>query len=468
MRVLLVASEVNPIAKVGGLGDVIGALPRALVSLGVEAGVVTGYYGTHEEAKYPSKVVGQLTVPWGGSELGVGVRQATLPGSLVPVYLIEQPEIIGSGGVYDSRTAMTSAQSELERFLLISKAAVRLPELIGWQPDVWHLHDWHAAAVTVFLQAPHAPTLMTIHNLANQGWALPETVNRAGLPVTVKGELNLFRLGLTRATWLSTVSPTYAQEIQSEPEGEGLQDVLKARSHELTGIVNGLDTDFFNPEADKFLVQTYDAASVASGKLANRTSLEQELKLSPEAVPLFGLVSRLTNQKGIELISEALEPYLKARQLKFVCLGVGQPELEQALQNLVQRYPGLVAGAIKFDERLAHRIYAGSDFFLMPSRFEPCGLGQLVAMRYGTVPIVRATGGLKDTVVDLTQAGGTGVVFEPYTVEALSAAVARALELYHQRATLEAVQQRGLTRDSSWVASAREYLKLYQSLCQRA
>ncbi len=465
MRILMVASEVTPLAKVGGLGDVIGALPKALVAFGVDVRVVTGYYGTHDESKFPTRVVGKISVPWGKGTHTATVRSTALPGSSVPVYLIGEPELVSSGGVYDSSTAMASGQPELVRFLFISKAATLLPTLLSWQPDVWHLHDWHAAAVTLFLPREHAPTLLTIHNLANQGWATPETLSTAGLPAVDTPHLNLFRAGLERATFISTVSPTYAVEIQTAPEGEGLEDLLSSRQHELIGITNGIDTEVWNPNTDPQLTVNYNSNNL-TGKAEDRRALRSELGLAEEDVPLFGLVSRLTDQKGIELIPRALKRHLTAGELQFVFLGVGDQVLEQSLLSLTRRHPRLVAGKVGFDAVLAQRIYAASDFFLMPSRFEPCGLGQLIAMRYGAVPVVRATGGLKDTVVDAAQPHGTGVVFTEYSAAAFGVAVERALALWHNHATMEAVVYRGMERDSSWAAAAQTYRDLYLRLCQ--
>ncbi len=463
MQIFFVASEVTPIAKVGGLGDVIGALPKALYKLGVKVSIITGYYGTHDENKYPTKILFKSKLFWGVNDIIYTVRQGVLPGSRVKVYFIDQPEIIGSGSVYDSRTALANNQSEIERFLFLCKAAVFLPGFIGIKNDIWHLHDWHAAALVEFLSPDSAPTLLTIHNLANQGWATQDTLAKAGI-LTQKQEINIFRLGLEKATWLSTVSPTYAQEIQKSPEGEGLEEVIKARRHELTGIVNGVDIDFFNPVTDKFLADKLKS-NLDDFKNSNKQALFKFINLPQSSVPLFGIVSRLTSQKGIDLIVNGLEPYLQQGSLRFVFLGMGDPALEKALKNLAVSYPRAVAGKIGFDEKLAHLIYAASDFFLMPSRFEPCGLGQLIAMRYGSVPIVRSTGGLKDTVIDIEFNKGNGLVFFDYKPEALGQAIIRALDLYNNRGKLEIVRQSARQRDSSWLTSAKEYYNLYKSLC---
>ena len=464
MRILFVASEITPIAKIGGLGDVVGALPKALAENGIEVIIVTGYYGTHQEKKYPTKEITKSSLWWGGNNILYSVRQGELPESKVKIYYIVEPGIVGSGEVYGNPTAFATRQVETERFLFISKAAALLPKLIGFNPDLWHLHDWHAAAVTSFLPPNHAPTLLTIHNLANQGWAQPETAKKAGLENKGNQPVNIFGLGLKQADWLSTVSPTYALEIQAKPEGEGFENILKTRSERLVGITNGIDTDFFNPESDEFLAARLKD-DINYFKRQNRQVLNKELNLKGDSTPLFGVVSRLTGQKGIELAVKAIEPCLKKHQAQFVCLGVGDPALEELVNNLAARYPGQAAGRFTFDERLAHVIYAAADFFLLPSRFEPCGLGQLIAMRYATVPVVRATGGLKDTVVDIKDKSGNGIVFIDYKVNALSKAITRALELYQDRAKLELVRRRGWARESSWGTAAKQYLEFYKKIC---
>lgn len=462
MKVLFIASEVTPIAKVGGLGDVVGALPKSLAALGVEVSIITGYYGTHSEKMYPTKEIFKATLNWDNSAIAYSIRQGLLPGSKVKIYYIDQKKIVGSGGVYDSRDAVASSQFEAERFLFISKTAAALPEQIGLKPDIWHLHDWHAAAVPSFLPADHSPTLLTIHNLANQGWADKITLQKAGL--RINRATKIFGLGLKQADWLSTVSPTYAREIQSKPEGEGFERLLKSRNKSLVGITNGIDYDFFNPTKDKFL-KTRLGKDFDDFKKSNRLALSQELALKNSQVPLFGIVTRLTYQKGLDLLVKALEPYLKERRLQFVCLGMGDPAIEEKINNLSQTYKGWSASKIGFDEKLAHMIYAASDFFLMPSRFEPCGLGQLIAMRYASVPIVRAVGGLKDTVIDINNSNGSGIVFDSYSSQALKKAIARGLELFDYHAKLELVRQRGQTRNSSWQESAQKYLKLYRKIC---
>lgn len=463
LQVLFVASEVAPLAKVGGLGDVVGALPKALNKLGVDVRVITGYYGTHDERTYPTKVIGKMFVPWNDEQLPVKIRKTVIPKSRVPVYLFDHPQVVGNGGIYDSPTAMVGNEAEIERFLFICKAAANLPVLIKFKPDVWHLHDWHAAAVTLFMKAPHAPILLTIHNLANQGWASSSVMARAGASVVDHRRFNLLAAGLERANFLSTVSPTYALEIQSPPNSEGLEEILRRRRDKLKGIVNGIDTKIFNPATDRCIAVQYNSSRLEK-KLLNTADLRSLGGLADLPIPLFGIVSRFTNQKGINILVEAIESLIRDKHLQFVFLGQGEKNLEKLCLDLAKRYPKLCFGKIGFDAVLAQKIYAGSDFFLMPSRFEPCGLGQLIAMRYASIPIVRATGGLKDTVEDIARPGGAGLVFNDFSATALSDAFDRALALYGNRAKLSIVRRRAMHFDSSWEKSAKEYLKLYKSL----
>ena len=463
VRVLLVASEVSPIAKVGGLGDVIGALPKALKKLGVDVRVITGYYGTHNEKLYPTKIVDKISVPWDKGRLPAKIRVTNIPCSKVKVYLVDQPQLVGNGGVYDSRTAMVGSEAELERFLFISKIAVNLPVVIKFKPDIWHLHDWHAAPVTLFLRPPHAPVLLTIHNLENQGWASAAVMAHAGLNHISKGNVNLFQSGLERANFISAVSPTYAKEIQSAPMGAGLEKILRRRRKNLVGILNGIDTAVFDPASDPNIETNFDVRRLDS-KSFNSAALRLYGKLARADVPMFGIVSRFTSQKGVDILVEAIRPLIESKLLQFVFLGQGDSRLENLYLALADRYPDFCFGKIGFDAALAQKIYAGSDCFLMPSRFEPCGLGQMKAMRYGVIPIVRATGGLKDTVSDISKKGGNGLVFDDLTVTTLDMSIRRALALYGNRAKLKATRILDMRHDFSWEASARDYLRLYKRL----
>lgn len=469
MRVLMVAAEAAPLAKVGGLADVLGALPEALREEGVDVRVaLPAYRGTVATAE--AEVCAQFMAPVAGTLKSCTVYEGRFPGSPVPVYLLghdpyfDRPAVYGEDGDYPDA---------LERFAFLSRAALELPEAVGFQPDVYHAHDWHAALVPVYLQSgigPAAPSLFTIHNLVHQGWFPVDQVGVLGLeeaqlaPLLRHGQLNLMQGAIRTADALNTVSPTYTREILEH--GAGLEEELRARRADLVGVLNGVDYRVWDPATDPHLWARYDADSL-EGKEENKMRLQQALglRVGPD-VPLVGMVARLVEQKGLDLIVEALDRMV-ALGIQLVVLGTGQAAYEEAVRDAARRHPGRMAAVIDFSEEMAHRIEAGSDMFLMPSRFEPGGLNQLYSLRYGTVPIVRATGGLVDTVraVEEDPEGGTGFVFREYTPEALLGVLRRAVDLYRrQPARWRALMVRGMREDFSWRASARTYLTLYRRL----
>jgi starch synthase len=440
VKILFIASEMTPIAKVGGLGDVIGSLPKALRALGVDVSVVL--------PRYECILKTGLTR---AGEIGEGTTLFQTEESGVPVFLVENEEKLGRGPIYFEKTAFAGSKKEIDRFVFFSEMVAAALEKQLLQADIVHAHDWHTARLVALLSWKQARerTVFTIHNLANQG--------------TVGGG-DLMLEGIESAGIVTTVSETYAREIQTVEYGDGLEKILQARAArgELLGIVNGIDTDFWNPATDKFLTESF-GGDVASAKAENKRALQRELGLAenPDA-PLFGIVARLTEQKGIDLVTESLQAtFLERGASQFVFLGQGQREYEAEISALTKEFPRRVAARIGFDEGLAHRIYASSDFFLMPSRFEPCGLGQMVAMRYGAIPIVRNTGGLRDTVKD----GVTGFVFNEPTSSALVEALDRALELIEKKPQeFNAVRNACLAEDWSWKKSARAYRALYEKI----
>lgn len=476
MRVLFVASELTPIAKVGGLGDVAGALPKALAALGVDIRVVLPHYEVIDGEKYPTTPAGSFTVITPKGEERVTVSTTPIPGSDVPVYLLRNDEYLSRGSIYFERTAFVGSFKEIDRFLFFSRAAVTfLGQCDDWWPDIMHCQDWHTAAIPIFLRGLPLPparyrqtkTLFTIHNLANQGkWNAEEILSALGLPAARvpslarwhDGDISLIEQGVLNCDMLNTVSPTYAKEILTEEYGEGVEDALRERQRDCIGIVNGIDTDRFNPATDADIAARYTAATLDEKK-KNKDALLHDVGLEVRDAPLFGLVSRLTHQKGIDLINAVLDR-LVARGCMGVFLGMADPALEDALTDAAARHPERLYVKIGFDAVLAQKIYAGADMFLMPSRFEPCGLGQMIAMRYGTLPIVRATGGLKDTVRD----GETGFVFERYDAEALLAMIDRALQVFRNPRQWREMQQSAMQHDFSWNLSAREYRKLYEKI----
>lgn len=467
MRVLMVAAEVAPLAKVGGLADVMGALPQALAERGVDVAVAMPCYrGVREQVR--AREGGSFSVPVGDAAVPCTVYEGALPDSKVPLYLLahepyfDRPQIYGEGG--------TDYEDALERFVFLSRGALALPGILNWEPDIVHAHDWHTALVPVYMHDGAVPTgartVFTIHNLAYQGFFPQERAHILGLSgATLEGlhhwgQLNLLKGGIRSADLITTVSPTYAREILRS--GDGLREVLEARADALVGVLNGVDYRVWDPERDALLWRSY-AIDDLSGKATNKQRLQETLGLlQAPSTPLVGMVTRLVEQKGLDLVVDALERVL-ALGVQLVFLGTGDPRYEAFLLDAAERHPGRVAGHIGFSEELAHRIEAGCDMFLMPSKYEPCGLNQLYSLRYGTVPVVRATGGLADTVRE--GARGNGFVFSEYTAEAMLSALSRAVEVYrHKPVAWQELMRRGMRADHSWEAVARVYRNLYRGL----
>ena len=464
MKVLFAAAEAYPLAKVGGLGDVAGSLPKALRALGHDARIAIPRYGMVPAGQD----VGEFSVSMGGGTSVARLRTTAIDG--VPVYLIDKPELYDRPKVYEY-------PDDGRRFGFFNRAALEACLTAGFVPDVVHCNDWHSALIPAFLKTTYAShpalgktrSVLTIHNLQHQGLFGRDLSEWLGLPaecwtpegVEFFGRLNFLKAGIVYSDRVNTVSPTYSREVQTEEYGCGLDGLLRSRGAKLSGILNGIDYDTWDPRRDPFLDRPYSKSSL-EGKADNKRALQDEVGLRADPkTPLLGLVSRVTQQKGFDILLAALREIL-GLGVQFVLLGTGERPYEEALARAAQELPGLAA-VLKYDERLAHRIYAGSDLFLMPSKFEPCGLGQMISLRYGTVPIVRQTGGLADTVVDATTnpAAGNGFVFEPYTPEALLDAVRRAIEAYRKGRGLAALRRRGMSADLSWAASARQYAALY-------
>ena len=469
MRVLFVSAEVAPFAKVGGLADVAAALPRALAELGVEVAIAMPKY-RRVEGKTRLSPVGSVSVPVAGEEKMCQVLRGGLPGGKVPVYFIahdpyfDRDQVYGEGG--------GDYPDSLERFALLSRGALVLAGELG--VDILHVNDWHTALVPVLVRAGFGParvkTVLTIHNLAYQGvfpWARRTALGLSESVASVlehRGKLNLLKGGILAADLLTTVSPTYAREILER--GEGLEEYLRPRAGDLVGVLNGVDYSVWDPETDLHLWANYSAED-PSGKAENKRRLQVELGLEPDPrAPLVGMISRLAEQKGFDLVMEAFDRMM-ALGVQFVLLGTGDPRYEAFFEKAAGHHPKRVAALITFSEEWAHRIEAAADVFLMPSRFEPCGLNQMYSLRYGTVPVVRATGGLADTVreYDPERGGGNGFTFEEYTPEAMLSALRRAVDLYLRDPEVwKRLMLRGMREDHSWETSAREYLKLYQKL----
>ena len=475
LKLLIVASECAPFAKTGGLGDVVGALPIALARRGVDVRVVMPLYAGLPWAEL-ERLEGAVGVPmWFGSAWA-GVRLGQLPRSEVPVYFLEYNRYFDRPHLYG--TASEAYSDNLERFAFLSRGALELVKALGWIPDVIHAHDWQTALAPVYVdtveraQPLHgSATVYTNHNLAHQGVFDGDRMPMTGLgrehynarELEHFGKLNLTKGALGRSTLLSTVSPTYAREIQTSAHGFGLNGVLADRGGDLRGILNGIDVEEWNPSTDPHLPAHFDASHLA-GKASCKAALQAEAGLAVRSdQPLFSLVGRLTRQKGIDVLAHALDRIL-AWDLQLILLGTGDPDAEEFFRDAARARPDRFTAWIEFDNARAHRIEAGSDFFLMPSRFEPCGLNQLYSLRYGTLPIVRATGGLADTVVnfDETTGSGTGFVLHDLRPDSLVDTVGWALSTWYERPQqIEGLRRAAMAQDFSWERSAREYEALY-------
>ena len=480
MKLLMVASEATPFAKTGGLADVVGSLPQTLHALGHDVRLVMPCYravrGVTGSLPLSRR---KLSIPLGKRVFLAGYRTGEIKG--MPVYFIDVPELYDRPELYGEHGK--DYPDNAERFGLLSLAALELARQIKFVPDVIHAHDWQAGLVPVYLHQQrghdaffaHTGTLFTIHNLGYQG-VFPLSIGQAlGLKASVlssdgleyHGQLSLLKGGIRFADQVNTVSPTYCQEIQTPECGIGLDGLLRSRADRLHGLLNGLDSTLWSPANDLALSHTYTSKSL-SGKRACKQDLQQELGLEVSAkTPIIAMVTRLDTQKGIELVLESWDQILH-RNLQLVILGTGNPDFEHRLAEAAGFYPGQVNVAIRFNDALSRRIYAGSDLFLMPSRYEPCGLGQLIALRYGSVPLVHATGGLVDTIVDpkVCSSQANGFLFHEYRRSSLLECIDRALEAYADAKTWQKLTRQGMTQDLSWTRAAGQYLDLY-GLCTK-
>jgi starch synthase len=485
LRILFVAPEAVPFAKTGGLADVAGALPREVARLGHEVRLVLPRYGAIDGAAHGLKEWGRLAVPTAAGTVSAVVEEGRLPGSDAAVFTIGHDPFFARQGLYGEAGA--DYPDNLERFAFFCRATLELllafAKVSRWTCDVLHAHDWQAALSVVYLKSLYARrpefkrlgALFTVHNLGYQGLFPAAAFPKTGLGpelFTTKtlefyGQAGLLKGGLVSADLLTTVSPTYSREIQTAEYGAGLDGVLRERKDRLSGVVNGIDVDTWNPAGDPHLKARYSAADL-SGKRECKEALQRELALPVRDVPLLAVISRFTPQKGLDLVAAVL-PELMRLDLQVALLGTGDPSLELQFQSLRMRYPDRIGVRIGFDDALAHAIEAGADIFLMPSRYEPCGLSQLYSLRYGTVPIVRKTGGLADTVVAYTprtaaEGKATGFAFTEATPDALLTTILLALRVYANREEWKGLMKAGMATDVSWARSADAYVALYQRL----
>ena len=489
LRVLYATSEAYPLVKTGGLGDVSHALPTALRRLDIDIRILIPGYPQVLEKLSLVEVYENLNL----FNYSVNILAGTMPDGITPIYVVDCPALyLRDGGPYQNPEGYDWHDNAL-RFGVLSKVAA----LFGnhdllFKPDVIHCNDWQTGLTAAFLAystAPRARTLMSIHNVAYQGIFGAEMVGLLGLPpesfnmlgLEFYGMMSFLKAGLYYSDWINTVSPNYAREIQTPAFGHGLDGLLALRHDHLTGILNGVDIDFWNPEADRYIFAPYNKSNLV-GKRKNAQALRKKLGLSLTKAdrsptgykPLLGVVSRLTSQKGLDLFIPIIPEIVNSDEgAQVAILGSGDHELEARLQQLAELLPGKVSVTFGYDEELAHQIEAGADIFIMPSRFEPCGLNQMYSMRYGTIPVVRRTGGLADTVIDATpenleqQGLATGFVFEKEDSRELLQTIQRTLQAFRDKNIWRKLQQNCMGRDFSWESSAKQYISLYSKLIQK-
>ena len=480
MKVLHVAAEIFPLVKTGGLADVVAALPRALINVGADVRLLLPGLPAILDAVLHQRTVCEVGPIFGS--LRVSVRRGQLPFSQVPVYVIDSPYLYRRGGGPYQNEQGAEWGDNLQRFALLGWVGAHLAagEIDpAWTPQIVHAHDWHAAMTCAYMAAhpgTTAPSVFTVHNLAYQGLFAPGDFPALGLPSSIwashgieyHGRISFMKAGLKYARRITTVSPTYATEIATHEFGCGLDGVVRSRVGDVSGILNGVDRDVWDPATDGALASRYSALDL-TGKSNCRAALRAEFGLDASTdAPLFGVVSRLSGQKGLDLVLAALPALLRLGG-QFCLQGSGDAALEAAFSAVAKAHPGRVAVRIGYDEITAHRLIAGADALLVPSRFEPCGLTQLYALRYGSVPVVRRVGGLADTVVDasalaLSEDRATGFTFEAATPLALEVAVQRAVLAYRSPALWQQLMQRGMAQDFSWKEAASSYVSLYREM----
>jgi starch synthase len=481
IRVLFCAPEVSPYAKTGGLADVVGALPPALKQLGCDARIFVPLYRTaRPKVGYLRSVAEDVSIPVGVHSFNIHIWEgSTLSG--IPVYFLEKDEFYDRTYLYGV-PSRGDYQDNAERFITFSRAVYSLCMELSWFPDIFHLHDWQTGLISAYHNIhwrndpsfARSGTVFTIHNLAYQGIVPGVQFSLTHLPAQAFslrglefwGQCNFLKAGLVFSDFLTTVSPHYSEEIQHPEFGSGLDGILRERSDRLVGILNGVDYDTWSPETDRLIPACYSASDLTRKKLCKKALLSK-LKFPSGNLdtPLLAMISRLASQKGFDLLVQVLED-LMSLQVRMVILGTGDSEIESRLKEAAKRHPTQLKVVPRFDERLAHWIEAGADIFLMPSHYEPCGLNQMYSLRYGTVPVVHATGGLEDSVTDVLQRSseGTGFKFYEYAPGPFLEAVKAAVGLFQDTSRWLELQRRGMTQDFSWNRSARHYLDIYEKV----
>ncbi len=491
MRIVQVCSEAVPFAKTGGLADVAGALSKALAELGHEVTLILPLYSPFlAKSGVAIEPIGEtFEIPLGDQSVRIQLQRTQMPGSRVDVVLVDQPEFYDRGGLYQDPKTKADYSDNPERFIAFSRAALEAVARLKLKPDVIQAHDWQTALVMPLLEAQfrqwvpdlqRTAAVMTLHNMTFQGAYTSDVMPLTGLgwefynwkQFECWGRVNFLKAGIVFADQLCTVSPTYSREIQTAEFGHGLDGVLRDRSADLTGILNGIDPHEWSPSVDPHLPASYDIKSLETGKPTCKRALQERVQLPVRAdVPLLGMVSRMSWQKGFDLIGVCASRLLE-RDVQVVFLGNGQPEYEDLCRHLASAHPNMVRAVVGYDESLAHLIEAGSDMFLMPSKFEPCGLNQMYSMAYGTLPVVRATGGLADSVIGATpetlnDRTANGFSFRDHDPDQLWQQLDAALKLFADKPAWRRLQRSGMSRDWSWNRSAREYVSLYEKALAR-
>ena len=480
LKICFVTSELAPFAKTGGLADVSAALPRALHDAGHDVHVFLPLYARVEEngvTSEPVEGLQNLTLQLGTHRVVYSVRAAKLPGTELAIHLVDCPGLYRRPGIY------TQDADEHLRFLLLTRAAIESCQRLQWAPDIFHFNDWQTALGPLYLKSVYAwdrlfrgtRSVLTIHNLGYQGVFGSAIAADLGLGDAAHllhqddlraGRIGFLKHGIVYADWITTVSPTYAREIQTEQLGMGLHDVLRRRTDSLTGILNGIDTREWNPRTDVLIPHRYSSKSLYR-KEKDKQFLVEKLGLPYQKdVPVIGIVSRLTVQKGFELVAGAMPALLGSRSLQLTVLGTGESKYEEFFAALQRQFPSQVCFYRGYSNELAHLIEAGADLFAMPSLYEPCGLNQMYSLAYGTIPVVRKTGGLADTVepYDPTSESGTGFVFEHFTADGLRWALEVALDIYEDKKAWRKLVQNAMAQDFSWTRQAEAYEELYRRL----
>jgi starch synthase len=488
LNILFVSSEVEPFAKTGGLADVSGTLPQVIKDQGHEIRIIMPRYGSISERKFKLHDVIRLKdieVPIGKEKKIANVNSSFIANvkSKVQVYFLANKELYERPGIYTSPDSKKDYVDNDVRFIFFCRGVLETLKRLGWQPDIIHCNDWQTGLIPAYIKTMynHDPffknikTVFTIHNLAYQGTFPAAAFDKTGLPeaefgkegVEFFGKLNFMKAGLVYSDVITTVSEKYAEEICSTEEfGCGLEGVLQKRKSQLHGIINGIDYNIWNPETDELIIKRYDMRTL-EGKQDNKKELLAKFGLAYKVnVPLVGIISRLVDQKGLDLIKEIADDFMKL-DVQFVMLAAGEKRYQDYFESLHKKYAAKMGLFIGYNDELAHLIEAGCDMYLMPSRYEPCGLNQLYSLKYGTVPIVRATGGLDDTIHDVESGNGNGFKFKKYDSKELFKTIQRALKMYHDTAAWKKIMKNGMQQDFSWESSAKKYTNLYRNLVKQ-